>query len=189
MCRWKIHVCVSVWPLGHLLALPPPGWEKPLSVVEWWGLERRWARWSSLCSLWHPLPSFHCALLTTSQPNVSLLQREISDYILFVCWLIECSPLPTSHLLSTAHCLSLLHLNWPSRRCWTVDCVTAVSPKNYNCQVHKEVKYLEWRLKRSPVQLTRGEEGGRGFSLPKDLSGHWRPHDVFCVFHMKAVFP
>lgn len=43
--------------LGHLPALPPPGWEKSVSVVEWWGLERRWARWLSLCSLWHPLPS------------------------------------------------------------------------------------------------------------------------------------
>lgn len=46
-----LHVSLT---LGHLLALPPPGWEKPLSVVEWWGLERRWARWPSLCSLWHP---------------------------------------------------------------------------------------------------------------------------------------
>lgn len=43
--------------LGHLLALPPPEWEKSLSVVEWWGLEGRWARWLSLCSQWHPFPS------------------------------------------------------------------------------------------------------------------------------------
>lgn len=42
--------------LGHLPALPPPEWEKSLSVVEWWGLEGRWARWLSLCSQWHPFP-------------------------------------------------------------------------------------------------------------------------------------
>lgn len=41
--------------LGHLLALPPPGWEKTLSVVEWRGLERRRPRWKSFSSLWHPL--------------------------------------------------------------------------------------------------------------------------------------
>lgn len=59
---------VSLTP-GHLLALPPPGWEKPLSVVEWCGLQGRWARWPSLCSLWHPL--LLRRLFTTSEARTA----------------------------------------------------------------------------------------------------------------------
>ena len=64
--------------LGHLLALPAPGWEKPLSVVEWWGLERRWARWSSLRSLWHPLLLSIAPFFTTSEAadNQTCSERE-----------------------------------------------------------------------------------------------------------------
>lgn len=32
-------LCVSL-TLGHLLVLPPPWWEKSLSVAEWWGVKR-----------------------------------------------------------------------------------------------------------------------------------------------------
>lgn len=28
-----------------------------------------------------------------------------------------------------------------------------------------------------------------GADLPTHLNGHWSPHDVFCVIHMKEVFP
>lgn len=78
---------VSILTHGQQLAPPPLRWEKPNSVVEWWGLERRCARRSSVCSLEHlrllSIPCFsphqkHGQMLTAKHlPSLKLHFRRI----------------------------------------------------------------------------------------------------------------